>query len=1381
MPSRFRISFISITGLIIVLISTLGFPSAVLSASGDGTTAGTVSVIPTFESIGVRATYTGDNNQNNSAVLQYRKSGGAWKTAPAMYADRENHQYRGSIFWLTPRTQYEVKVTFNDVDGGATLSTSTTTRDDSPAIGTDYLYVSKSGNDSTGDGSISKPWRTIQKASNNSHPGNTILVRAGTYSEEVDIAVSGTASNYITYMPYPGETVILDGNQSLGRLFFLYNIDYIRIKGFTIRNTVNEPAIYIDRSSDYIIVEGNTITNCNVGGDRDYGCIQLHSERDAPGPTNSLIQNNVITMNVPGQENVANGIGIWRLGPGHVFRNNTITSPNWSLRDGIGGGPEGEEGFMESSDVYNNVISGAYDDCIQIEGSDANMRIWNNRVEAGGTSTGDKIGIATCPVLEGPCYVFRNVIWMHTNGVYDTGTKMGDYSWGRLYYLHNTFYIAGGTSAGNGLSQTNNGLANTVSRNNIVYCTRYVMEISTNDPEERFGLSNDWDYDFLYTTKAHGSGAFGKWEAAGINDLADLQSRFGRELHGISVANVKLVNPASGDFNLQAGSPCIDAGTILPGFNDADSPWPYSGSAPDMGAYEWNAGGPMPPVLAPIGNKTAHPGFTLQFTISATDPNGSSGLVYSANNLPSGATFNPATRTFSWSPTAGQVGTYPGVHFEVTDGDFIDSEDITIYVVENQAPILTNPGNKTGSEGSPLPFTLSASDPDGDPLTYSGSNLPSGASVNPNTGAFSWTPNYNQAGTYPNVRFTVSDGQLTDSKNITIIIQNSNQPPVLASIGNKAVNEGQTLQFTVSATDPEGDPLTYSASNLPVGASFDGTSRLFAWTPVSTQKGTYPGVHFEVTDGRSIDYENITITVGEINTNPSSGDGGGGGDGSGGGSGGGDTTTLTGMMNGEGEIVIEVLCTVNDLAVEIIIPKETTVKCRDGSNARYIRIKKLIQATRQAQYCQVISACYDILPDGVTFEPAATIIFRYDKNKIPEGISENSLYIAEYDPDTETWTKVGGTVDLQANTVSAQIEHLSRYALLASMKPASFELAYLSISQSEIMPGETVAASVTICNQGDICGTCPVELMLDNDAMQSEDIEIAGGGTVTVTFTLTSDVPGVHYVNIGNSYGAFYVVEPKSPAAFTVSGLNIVPDSVNAGEIIRVSSLITNTGELTGSYPAVLKINDTVMQTKEVTLEGGEAITVIFGVTLDTYGRFTVSIGDLEGSFEVKPEPPPLFVEASNPPEINSFSTALNYDKDTNKLVYANITYQISQTYYSIPNNKLIMAVYYNDELLEQIPLLGLSQLQADGRTGQLNYVPSEGWKTGEYSFQAELYEGEDLIQCTPLKKLTVTPESTTKIISWWTLGAVIGVAMLLIITFVSITIYRRRDMLKYE
>src|SRR5688500_12099671 len=91
---------------------------------------------------------------------------------------------------------------------------------------------------------------------------------------------------------------------------------------------------------------------------------------------------------------------------------------------------------------------------------------------------------------------------------------------------------------------------------------------------------------------------------------------------------------------------------------------------------------------------------------------------------------------------------------------------------------------------------------------------------------------------------------------------------MLAAIGNRTVAEGATLSFVVAATDADGDALTYSATGLPAGATFNATTRTFSWTPGFSAAGSYPGVTFTVSDGTASDSEAITITVTAVNDAP---------------------------------------------------------------------------------------------------------------------------------------------------------------------------------------------------------------------------------------------------------------------------------------------------------------------------------------------------------------------------------------------------------------------------------------------------------------------------------------------------------------------------------
>ena len=95
-----------------------------------------------------------------------------------------------------------------------------------------------------------------------------------------------------------------------------------------------------------------------------------------------------------------------------------------------------------------------------------------------------------------------------------------------------------------------------------------------------------------------------------------------------------------------------------------------------------------------------------------------------------------------------------------------------------------------------------------------------------------------------------------------------NGAPVFAAGGEaRSVDENRALTFTVAATDPDGDALTYSASGLPAGASFDPATRQFSWTPGYPQAGTYT-VTFTASDGTKSyslsGTKQVTITVRDI-------------------------------------------------------------------------------------------------------------------------------------------------------------------------------------------------------------------------------------------------------------------------------------------------------------------------------------------------------------------------------------------------------------------------------------------------------------------------------------------------------------------------------------
>lgn len=101
--------------------------------------------------------------------------------------------------------------------------------------------------------------------------------------------------------------------------------------------------------------------------------------------------------------------------------------------------------------------------------------------------------------------------------------------------------------------------------------------------------------------------------------------------------------------------------------------------------------------------------------------------------------------------------------------------------------------------------------------------------------------------------------------------------------------------------------------------------------------------------------------------------------------------------------------------------------------------------------------------------------------------------------------------------------------------------------------------------------------------------------------------------------GGYFAFKPRSspiPGEFELSGLVIDPKEVDEGDLVVISVDIKNVGETDFTEPIILKLNDTIEDSKEITLESDKTTTVTFNVTKDA-GNYSVAIGELTGSFTV--------------------------------------------------------------------------------------------------------------------------------------------------------------------
>jgi len=193
-------------------------------------------------------------------------------------------------------------------------------------------------------------------------------------------------------------------------------------------------------------------------------------------------------------------------------------------------------------------------------------------------------------------------------------------------------------------------------------------------------------------------------------------------------------------------------------------------------------GSPSPTNKAPVvkvkSSANAVEGKLLTLTVTATDADHDP-VTLAATNLPQGANFDAASGAFTWTPAAGTAASTPtvSVTFTATDAPsngsaaLTGSASVTIHVsasaaTSNNPPVIAAISDKNATAGKTLGFKVKASDQDGDNVTLSASGQPLdlGATFDPATGQFRWTPTADQVTTPSTpyvITFTATDDAAT--------------------------------------------------------------------------------------------------------------------------------------------------------------------------------------------------------------------------------------------------------------------------------------------------------------------------------------------------------------------------------------------------------------------------------------------------------------------------------------------------------------------------------------------------------------------------------------------------------------------------------------------
>ena len=274
-----------------------------------------------------------------------------------------------------------------------------------------------------------------------------------------------------------------------------------------------------------------------------------------------------------------------------------------------------------------------------------------------------------------------------------------------------------------------------------------------------------------------------------------------------------------------------------------------------------------PPVISGTPPTTATVGTQYTFTPTASDANAGTTLAFTITNKPTWATFSTTTGRLQGTPATANIGAAANITIKVTDGQDtaqLPAFTITVSAAPNRPPTISGTPGTTVTQGSAYAFTPTASDPDGNTLTFSVANKPAWATFSTSTGALSGTPGAGNIGATTGIVISVSDGTVSASLpafTLTVSAQ-QNRAPTISGTPGTAVMQGSAYAFTPTASDPDGNTLTFSITNKPGWAAFNTSTGALSGTPAVGDVGATTGIVVTVSDGTlaaSLPAFNITV------------------------------------------------------------------------------------------------------------------------------------------------------------------------------------------------------------------------------------------------------------------------------------------------------------------------------------------------------------------------------------------------------------------------------------------------------------------------------------------------------------------------------------------
>ncbi|WP_221033189.1 right-handed parallel beta-helix repeat-containing protein [Actomonas aquatica] len=540
-----------------------------LVALSAGLVRATPQAVPTFENIGLYWR-PAEGAADRTCAVSYRAVGDAdWCEAMPLWFDAMEHperpersrEYRGSLVGLTPGTAYEIRLKLLPDGPEVRLETQT----------------------------WAERWPVAKTVELPALSHETLVISEGGSAE----------SGYVVYTSPAGTRSRIDGRNE-AEVNIRIDAPYVIVRGLDLvgarRHGIELGTV------QHVVIEDCDISgwgqDLEDGWGRNFDSAIYHRvEDDAPRVLRRIvIQRNRLhhpraNANSWLQPRASRKGSKHPIGPQAisfinadgeiVIRHNDIYSDfEHMFNDAMGEYHNfGYAGFPgRDSDIHGNRISHCWDDGIEMEGANQNVRCWGNVIDW------TYVGIGAATTSLGPAYIYRN-IYLHSRRGPGTDEesykgqlflKLGadprqaEFAHGRTYVLHNTvlqpepwggFDATSGATGGVRLSAANKHQTQIFSRNNVLW-TRMDRNIAVFDGQA--SPTNDFDYDLFN----------------GLVRAVDGSETHG--VHAVPVFAAPLDAERSWSVALAPGTPGSDQGVRLPGFNDD-----FAGDGPDMGAIEF--------------------------------------------------------------------------------------------------------------------------------------------------------------------------------------------------------------------------------------------------------------------------------------------------------------------------------------------------------------------------------------------------------------------------------------------------------------------------------------------------------------------------------------------------------------------------------------------------------------------------------------------------------------------------------------------------------------------------------------------------------------------------------------------------------------------------